>query len=276
MRIRCQKCAASAEPEMVLPCLGRLTESLLLTPFALGIGEVHLLRPDCLGCTNETAVGNLDRTISLASELARLVGLRGEAIQQIRAQRRDSTGQPFSKPTVTSRRGLFGLARTEAAALGATLLPPERGEQADQRLSRPASRKRAFLLKLLRTFNDYVAADIDPKGLGLGAIEIGGECIGCNVCEKLCPASALSRVEQGDHMSIFFKAHLCTGCGVCLECCLFDAIKFRDRFPLEALVVQTQSLLVSLNKTGCASCGQPCWCTDAPLCPSCRLEAKRN
>jgi len=49
------------------------------------------------------------------------------------------------------------------------------------------------------------------------------KCVGCRMCEKLCPYSA-HRIEEGK--SIVIDA-LCKGCGVCAAACLRRAISMR-------------------------------------------------
>ena len=48
-------------------------------------------------------------------------------------------------------------------------------------------------------------------------------CVGCRMCEKLCPFGA-HRIDEGKSMVI---EALCKGCGVCAAACLRRAISMR-------------------------------------------------
>jgi pyruvate formate lyase activating enzyme len=44
---------------------------------------------------------------------------------------------------------------------------------------------------------------------------VGSSCIGCGICVKTCPESALAQMEKG----IIINRSLCNGCGLCTEAC---------------------------------------------------------
>lgn len=271
--IGCQRCASDADPRIALPCLGRLTESLLLAPFALGVKVLYLTRPDCRGCGYGPGMRHFDQVLVLARALGRLVGLPEKAIRQVPAQ-----GSPAnllsSTRARTTRRGLFSLARAQAVGMGAALLPWEDGENASQPLAHPTNKKRAYLLKVLESFEEYFPAVLKASGFPVAEVQIGANCVGCNVCDTLCPTGALTRVDQQGHVSIYFKGYACTGCGICIEACLFHAVDTKDLFSLETLVQGGQRELVRLREQSCPRCGQAFRASTLSLCPACRMRAK--
>ncbi len=91
------------------------------------------------------------------------------------------------------------------------------------------------VLSTLRYFRDeYVAHIVDkkcPAGVckKLVRFEIDAEkCIGCGMCAKQCPASAIARtdyVAPGHKLASFaIDAKKCVKCGACLPTCKFKAI----------------------------------------------------
>ncbi|MBI5213079.1 MAG: hypothetical protein HY957_06870, partial [Nitrospirae bacterium] len=60
--ISCQRGDNSAD--FKVPCLGRLTEAMLLEPIKAGVSNIEISRPECERCPNSKASLNIDRIIS--------------------------------------------------------------------------------------------------------------------------------------------------------------------------------------------------------------------
>jgi formate hydrogenlyase subunit 6/NADH:ubiquinone oxidoreductase subunit I len=55
------------------------------------------------------------------------------------------------------------------------------------------------------------------------------ECIGCSLCEKICPASAIKFYKKG---RIDFDLTKCTFCGYCADACPKNRIIFTTEFEM--------------------------------------------
>jgi heterodisulfide reductase subunit A len=65
-------------------------------------------------------------------------------------------------------------------------------------------------------------------------------CVGCRLCEKLCPYSALAYSEEDKVMKV--EAAKCKGCGTCAAACPAKAIK-QQHFTVEQICAEIDALL---------------------------------
>ena len=61
------------------------------------------------------------------------------------------------------------------------------------------------------------------------------KCMGCNICQQVCPQRGISRGENG----VRFNRPLCTACGTCAEECPNAAIELKGKaMPVEKLAAE--------------------------------------
>ena len=146
-----------------------------------------------------------------------------------------------------SRRDFFRNLGGEARQTAARLLPEFGNDRPAGPWAHGNSAKRALLLELIREFPQHTATRLERKGLPVAEIEIGPGCVGCPVCATLCPTGALERVETPDGVDIHFRPAICTGCQICQEACLFQAISLSPTVDLQELAVRERRRLVHLT-----------------------------
>ena len=256
LRVTCERAAAAGD--LVLPCLGRLTEAILLSALADGAADVEILQPDCAECPLQRAAANLEGVLVNVRGLSEVVGIDPGRV------RRSPAGKPTSSAETTERevprrvllRGLIG--RAVEAAVPEPLLPtpPEpRTIFRDEILKRSEDRKRAFLVETLRRFPARRPVEIPCGGAPLADVTVGNQCSGCNVCEILCPTGAIVRDETEGVFRLDFRPSACTNCGVCEAVCLPKAIRVREKVDLSLVADAPARRLIEGRKRPCSACG---------------------
>ena len=267
----CSRCDQTANSIIVLPCLGRLTENLLLAPFVFGASQVEIRWPECSGCIYEKCLSHLNLVLFFGSKLAAMIGKEDSCIQV------NKIGKylgPQSLSDRLSRRDLFHKLRVEATQTVAAFLPEFNNSNQTNPWAQFVGTKRAYLLKLLRVFTDHTSTRIQRDDLPVADIEMNHRCVGCPVCTTLCPTGALGRVENTDGVDIYFRPDICTGCKICQEACLFQAISLSPTVELLHLVSGDSRQLIHLHRKNCKECSSVFLSIEQDICPTCRHEKR--
>jgi ferredoxin len=259
-RIACPQ--AEGKVDLVLPCLSRLTEALLLEPIQGGAARVELLDPGCSGCGLNRAASQWERSMFLARALCESAGFTASRVERVQV----SVGKPEHREASESpnpRRAMFRaiaekwketvtVAATEVAETGQEVVEPFR-EAVQQHHDNP---KRRELLQVLRALPgaETRSKSLPAAGLPLADVEVGSQCVGCNVCETLCPVGALRHREANGVYALDFYPALCTGCRVCEAACFYQAIRIRETVELSVLFDQPSVTLISAPRRTCQAC----------------------
>lgn len=113
------------------------------------------------------------------------------------------------------------------------------------------------------------------SGLKITDLSVSNKCIGCNVCEYVCPGGAIRREEGRDTFRLFFDGRWCTDCGNCSSACLTGAISF-NRTDLKKVFFNKERLLIELRKTRCKMCDNEYYGNGMNLCPRCDNRFIKN
>ncbi len=281
-RISCSR--AQGQADLVLPCLSRLTEALVLEPLRSGASRVELADPGCMECGLAKAAPQWEGVVRFAEGLCEAAGLGIGRIARTRvpAGRTEEVRPEAANP----RRALFRSvvehwrASGEAAAAHAdeavaAEAPPPFREIVQQHGSNP---KRAALLHVLKALPGAhpVSKVVPAAGVPLARLEVGRSCVGCNVCETLCPVGALRHRDEDGRYVLEVDAALCTGCRVCAAACYHQAVHVGDTVDLASLFESHRRVLVSEALRTCAACHESFLDTSSEFCPSCRLSGDRR
>jgi formate hydrogenlyase subunit 6/NADH:ubiquinone oxidoreductase subunit I len=284
-RIACDQ--AEGQADSVVPCLGRLTEAILLELVGCGAERVELFAPDCSACRFQTAAAQWQKVLGVSRALCESAGLGADRVVRGEQARR----KPANKQDLPdSRRAMFrALTKwtTDAAAPDA---PKNGSGEAAPEVFRDVVRrhhenpKRAHLLDVLRALpgaevtSTVLAADEAP----FARLEVTPKCVGCNVCETLCPVGAISHSETSGTYTLDFDPASCTGCGVCVAACFFDAIRMRETVDLAVLFEPRRVNLVHAARQFCRGCNEGFLvessdlATPSELCPLCLVSGQRR
>ena len=278
-RIGCTHSAGAAE--LVLPCLGRLTEALVLEAVRGGAKAVELHDPDCTGCALKKAAPQWQRTLQFAQSLCECAGLEDERVIRLAVPRGKARETPDPSQVNNGRRALF---RSFADRWKST----EIAEAADGEPAAPfrelvrqhhENPKRSDLLDVLAALPgaQAKAKSVLAAGVPLAALAVDSRCVGCDVCETLCPVGALGHSETKGMYALELEPSLCTGCGICEAACFHQAIRVQETVDLSRLFDRRRVTLIAAPRRTCRSCGEMFLDeSSSEVCPSCMLSGSRR
>lgn len=198
-----------------LACLGGLSEEHLLTLSHIITGSVTLNLSHCSDCPNILMAVTLKQRLAALSEAGLTSGFSRIVIAE-------SPADICYRDQSLDRRGFFTSLRSSLFSSAAVILAPH-NEVTDRRSEYAGKRipTRRVLLNGVR--------EGAPNDLRAGiqkrfdtTITIDGNCTACHACIAICPTGALL-AEQPDAPPTFDRL-LCTGCGLCPEFCLENAL----------------------------------------------------
>ncbi|MDP1635764.1 MAG: 4Fe-4S dicluster domain-containing protein, partial [Gallionellaceae bacterium] len=276
---------AQGRAEMVLPCLSRLTEALVLEPIRRGAQRVELCAPDCSGCGLKKTAQQWERTLAFSQALCESAGLGVARISRVQVQVGDAEEIRLPARTPNSRRRLFGAIAERFKAGGDA--PPVATEAVEEAEPEPfreivqrhsENSKRTDLLQVLDALPglNVTSKEISTAGIPLAQLEVDQRCVGCNVCETLCPTGALTHREEGGNYALDFDAAQCTGCRVCELACYHQALHLRETVDLSLLFQRSRVTLIAAKLTKCQSCGERILGTASTFCPACQISGDRR
>jgi len=257
--ISCER--GDGKADLLAPCLGRLTEALLIKPISAGFSSIHIARPECPECPNAKASPHIDRMLDRARALFEMVNVKSEKLVVRRMPLQPPAQRP-EKPV--TRRELFSALRSKAAEMAAAALP-EGGEKTEgkemtflQAIGRNSGNvKRTLLVQALKAFSQVKEAYLPSEQAMLADITVSPRCTACGVCASLCPTKALTNDWTGDKFSVTFKPSLCTNCRVCVDTCGPRAITIGESARLNCLI---EDKTVKVFEAG------------RKICPVCRMD----
>ncbi|MEW6410053.1 MAG: 4Fe-4S binding protein [Nitrospirota bacterium] len=240
-RISCERGDVSAD--IILPCLSRLTEVLLLEPIQLGASRIEIFQPSCQGCTNVKASSHLDRIIHRTLYLYEMIGVGKESIlvrsSEFRDQKDSKLKTQNSEPKALSRRELLKAIRLKTMEVAVASIPDiahkkEEKEEVFREVlhHRPENLKRSLLLKSIRDIGS------SGKPAPLRGARPGSEAGGQGIMSQGSETQIINKVEVPSKDAILAEIEVtaeCTACGVCATLCPTGAVIQRlteDQFYL--------------------------------------------
>ncbi|MBI4741374.1 MAG: 4Fe-4S dicluster domain-containing protein [Betaproteobacteria bacterium] len=279
---------ADGEAELLVPCLSRLTEALVMEPLRGGASRVELRSPDCSACGLAKAAPQWRKVVEFTQALCATAGLAVDRVAGVRTSVGKARESQPAAGAANPRRAMFRAVaeRWEAidvAQATSTATPPAPPEAFRQIVQRHAENpKRIALLEVLSTLpgaqpRSHVLPNVLPvAAIPVAQLEADSRCVGCNVCETLCPVSALAHREEAGNYVLELDAARCTGCRICEAVCYYQAIHVRATVDLAVLFDHSRIALVAAPKRTCRTCGESFLGESADRCPSCRQSGDRR
>ena len=82
-------------------------------------------------------------------------------------------------------------------------------------------------------------------------------CVGCGACSQVCPAGAISVVDEGSTRTVRVWHGHCAFCGRCEDTCPWEAVKLSREFIIAVVDKEEAEDKVELELTRCVNCGSP-------------------
>lgn len=232
----CEKGIRTGE-EIILPCLGALSEEHLVA-FAARSGEdVCLDLARCSDCRASFVPALLARRLqALASKLGR-EGL----ISRIRLMREEEgdAGQNASSSRRSFFRAFWDLSLHAATETITTLQSEPNPKEKHAHKHQPAR------LILLRQALADSGDETDRLALlpFFFTLTVNTECNFCGACVGMCPTGALKNTREDEVKQLIFSWAKCSGCGLCLEFCRKKALTLAAGRRPEYLETKKEVLL---------------------------------
>lgn len=205
-------CRTKESANASLPCLGGLAEEHLLTLVHRLSSPLTLLLSSCPGCPNNSMVPLLQERVSLADEQQE--GCRiitAEAGTNVTLQHEQLDRRSFFS---SFRSALF---QTAAVVMNSATEPVEpTSSYGDKRLPQRRELLNQTIATLSAERQEQVSRPFTHR------ISFTENCTTCQGCVAICPTGALKTTDRSQH-PVFRQDH-CTGCGLCVEFCLDQAI----------------------------------------------------
>jgi len=219
---------------IVVPCLARIDEGVLVGCVALGAQGVFLAQGTCQGCKYEPVWHVAEETVKNANSLLEYLGITTQILFK------EKEAETIEEMAASRREFFTNLAQgvKKSGALLACNIIDSFNEEPPKRVgSLPASLpvKRKLLLDSMLKLG-YLAEGVFESPL-FCQFEVKEDCTGCQMCAFFCPTGALSKLEEEEGESgVSFKASDCTACNLCQDICYNKAVRLSHNVNLRKVI----------------------------------------
>jgi len=265
VRVSCVRQAGRSVADLTVGCLAGLPLASLLTPFSRGARRLEVERGGCLTCDLAGVGCRFETVLAQARALLVAYGFSSEAILEVGGFPQEVAEQA----SMVGRRDLFRRLTAGARETVAVLREPEGGDGAEGAGGVVPAGGVPPLVVALRGLGDTVADLPLPEGSFTGTLTARDTCFGCNVCETVCPTTALRREAVDGVVHLRFTPARCVGCGVCAEACLAGALRVAPGVTVGELLAGGEMTLVEVTPHPCRLCGTPFTGIAGEVCERC-------
>jgi ferredoxin len=231
---------------ILVPCLGRIDEGVLIGCIALGARAVFLTPSECQGCQNESGLSVIQETVNNCNQLLGSMGLS----EPISFRERVKTAEELKR---TSRREFLASITQEAKKLGAEVASnmidnlqkkiPQESKKGSLPVCLPE--KRELLLTAMSKLKkpaDGVNRVIESPLFCQFGVKEG--CTVCQMCAFFCPTGALSKIDENGQFGLRFKVSFCTNCGLCQDICYKQVVQLSNQVSLTKVLSQSSEVVL--------------------------------
>lgn len=276
--------SAKRPPEVEVPCLGRVTETMLVGAAVFGAEKIWLNLAGCAECENSPGVvlardlvRGVDRLLeewgcpvefSLTAEPPEIDAAEIRVAEVAEEYDRRELLTKFGREFLAS--GL-GMAEGRIDRLANVFDPP-----APEAFTYRVPRRRELFLRLLQKMDEREATVI-ADGLSFYGLELdANKCNFCGNCASFCPTKALEMKRKDTTAELEFTLARCLGCDLCLGVCAPRALRVAPAVDLAALRSGRAASLSEQKYYKCRKCMQLfASAVERDVCDFCRLRDEK-
>lgn len=233
----CAKAVRNGE-EIILPCLGALSEGQLLALAVRSAAGVSLRLSRCGNCRASFVPDLLDRRLRI---LENKPGCKRFASLVRLIRREEEEDGPGQAAKAEDRRAFFRafwqLSRHTATETITTL------QNKPNLQGKTAHKHQPLHLDLLR---QTMAGATDEAALAIlqlfFTLTVRPNCNFCGACAGMCPTGAIKNRRTEEGKQLHFAWSRCSGCGLCVEFCRKKALTLVPGRTLESIGTETEAL----------------------------------
>jgi ferredoxin len=265
--IHCDRAESESKYSLSVPCLGRVSENIILGAALLGFEEIRFIKGICSTCRLMEGEKLFVNSITAARVLLESLGLGDFPVNLM------EKGKGKEKPL--SRREIFSRISCEVKRKTSSYIG-HKGKDVAKTLEIEKGERLSPRRRLLRTLLNPKAKRSLPvveyrPEFPWGKIRFDEEtCTACGICIALCPTGAISKKSENDCQVLYFNGSLCTNCSLCKEACPDKAIDFEEVFALRDILEDEPKVAAWMKLTSCTSCGETMIKGKGDICPMCR------
>ena len=243
---------------LMVPCLGRLDESILIGCVLRGARSIWLVNSLCDDCTCKSGWDIAQQIITASNKILEMLGISPkistsphipEALLKKTGTAADTPPQLQAK-SYSRRDFLKSLTRGTAAATILAASSNISGPAEDDNVQIRKSglpfylpKKRISLLESLKGLGKPAYPLVNSSDLPFQQLIINEKCTGCGMCAYFCPTNALQKTENNGKSAIAFEISRCTRCNLCIEICYLNAISTAPDINPQKILQDEQEVL---------------------------------
>ncbi len=263
------------QDSLKVPCLGYLSESVLVGCIGCGAQAVTLNITPCKECNHALGLRVAANSLKQAN---RILALSGITKRISAATKEPNGGYGPAESGFSSRREFFSYLKEWAQSVETSVIDSAGGDRERSAKTKVTfeprlPRKRSLLLEYIKALGPPLSDRVKADGLPFARVEISDCCNGCGMCTTFCPTGALRAYNQGGRQVIDFNLGYCLACNLCLEICPEGAIAYASHVNPNDLATTAGMILIEHGKSSCRQCGQSYIAeSGSDLCLNCRKK----
>ena len=227
---------------LVVPCLGRIDETMLVRIAGCGIDSIALVHFDCESCFNKTSGCRAEVVANNAKELLKAWGnpckvqFRGKlptAVRRNAQEEFDEDKRAFFKNIKEESKQVASIvattAITDAISNGEDVKEEPYHVLEDGTLPKANTVRREQLLTALDAMLDngeQLQEGILHSGIFYRVSIDRDTCKSCRMCANFCPVGALRKFQTSDSkLGVIHTPAICVGCKCCQDICPSKSLK---------------------------------------------------